>query len=185
MFFSCLTSCCNINIHHFHICNDCLYFSNRLNLCYCHKFPMKHLLHFNKLWMVYHFMSIQTIDVPCIWKCLPWFFTLLCYFYGYHYGLFLLSICLHIMTSHSTICAMFVSLPYITLCFHYCCTFGTLWYWKCTPCFCNSYVFFSQHHHLLMLLQCWSLHPCNHNFEVWLQARSKHNNKKIICGWYL
>ncbi len=31
LFFSCYTSCCNINIHHIHICNDCLCLNNRLN----------------------------------------------------------------------------------------------------------------------------------------------------------
>ncbi len=60
LFFSCLTSCCNINIHHIHIYSDCLCHNNRLNFYYCHKFPMKHLLHLNKLWTVYHFMSIQS-----------------------------------------------------------------------------------------------------------------------------
>jgi hypothetical protein len=57
---------------------------------------MKHLLHLNKLWTIYHFMFIETIDVACIWQCLMCFLTPLCYFYGYHYGLFfLLSACLH------------------------------------------------------------------------------------------
>jgi hypothetical protein len=105
MLFSCLTSCCNINIHHIHICSDYLCFSNKLNLCYCHKFPMKQFLHFNELWTIYHFMSIQSIDVACIWKCLLWFLILLCYLCGCHCGLFLLSACLHIVTSHSTICS--------------------------------------------------------------------------------
>jgi hypothetical protein len=52
VFFSCLTSCCNINNHHIHICSDYLCLSNRLNFCYCHIFPLKHLLHFSKLWML-------------------------------------------------------------------------------------------------------------------------------------
>jgi hypothetical protein len=37
-----------------------------LNLCYCHRFPMKHFLHFSKLCIICHSMSIQTIDVTCI-----------------------------------------------------------------------------------------------------------------------
>ncbi len=52
---------------------------------------MKHLLHLSKLWIVCHFMFIQTIDVACIWKYLLWFLTPLCYLYGYHYGLLLFS----------------------------------------------------------------------------------------------
>jgi hypothetical protein len=65
MFFNYFTSCGNINIHHIHICNDCLCL-NKSNFYYCHRFPMKHLLHFNKLWIIYHFMSIQTTNVACI-----------------------------------------------------------------------------------------------------------------------
>jgi hypothetical protein len=44
-----------------------------LNLYYCHKFPMKHLLHLNKLWTIHHFMSIQTIYVACIRTCFLFF----------------------------------------------------------------------------------------------------------------
>ncbi len=58
---------------------------------------MKYLLQLNKLWTVYHFMSIQTIDVACIRRCLLQFFILLCCLCGYHYGLFLLSTCFHIV----------------------------------------------------------------------------------------
>jgi len=65
-FFSCLTSCCNINIHHIHICSDCLYFNNKLNFYYCHKFPMKYFLHLSKLRTICYCMSIQTIDVASI-----------------------------------------------------------------------------------------------------------------------
>jgi hypothetical protein len=54
-----------------------LYFSNKLNFCYYHRFPMKHLLHLSKLWIVFHFMSIQPTNVACIWRCLLWFLTLL------------------------------------------------------------------------------------------------------------
>ncbi len=116
MFLNCLISCCNINIHHIHIYTDCFYLSNRLNFCYCHRFSMKHLLHLNKLWTVYHFMSIQTTNVACIWRCLLWFLTLLCYLCGYHYGLFLfLFTRLHIVNIHSTICSILVSLPCILL----------------------------------------------------------------------
>jgi hypothetical protein len=104
-----------------------LSFSNRLNFYYCHIFPTKHLLHLSKLWTIYHFMSIQITNVTCIWRCLLWFLTLLCYFYGYHYGMFLLlSTCLHI--SHSTICAIFVSFPCIILYFWWCYLFSTMWY---------------------------------------------------------
>jgi hypothetical protein len=49
LFFVYLTFYCNINIHHIHICSGRLYLSNRLNLCYCHRFPMKHLMHFSNL----------------------------------------------------------------------------------------------------------------------------------------
>jgi hypothetical protein len=96
---------------------------------------MKHLLHLNKLWIICHFMSIQTIDVACIWRCLMWFLIWLCCLYGCHCGLFfLLFAFLHIVIHHPTICVIFVSLPYITMCFHWYCLFGTVWYWKCIPC---------------------------------------------------
>ncbi len=49
MFFNYFTSCGNVNIHHIHIWNNCLCFSSRLNLYYCHRFPMKHLMHLSKL----------------------------------------------------------------------------------------------------------------------------------------
>jgi hypothetical protein len=55
--------------------NDYLCLSNRLNLYYCHKLPMKHFLHLSKLWKIYHFMSIQNIDLTCIWRCVLCFFT--------------------------------------------------------------------------------------------------------------
>jgi hypothetical protein len=77
----------------------------------------------------------------------------LCGLYGFHCNmLFILFTCFHIMFHHLTICAMFVNLPYITLCFCWCYMFSTLWYWKCTPCFCSSHVFFTQHCCLFMLL---------------------------------
>jgi hypothetical protein len=63
LFFTYFTSCGNIKIHHIHICSDCLCFSNKLNLCYCHKFPMKHLLHFSKLWIIYHLCPFK----PQMW----------------------------------------------------------------------------------------------------------------------
>jgi hypothetical protein len=46
-----------------------------LNLYYCHKMPMKHFLHLNKLWTICHFMSIK----PQMWHayedvlCVFWF----------------------------------------------------------------------------------------------------------------
>jgi hypothetical protein len=58
MFFNYFISCNNTNIHHIHIYNDCLCFNNKLNFYYYHIFPMKHLLHLNKLWTICHFMSI-------------------------------------------------------------------------------------------------------------------------------
>ncbi len=129
LFFTYFTSCGNINIHHIHICNDYLCLNNKLNLCYYHMFPMKHLLHFNKLWTVYHFMSIQTIDVACIWRCLLWFLTWLCCFCGCHHGLLcLLSAYLHIMIHHPIVCATFVNLPCITLWFRWCDLFSIMWY---------------------------------------------------------
>ncbi len=63
LFFSYFTSCGDINIHHIHICNDYLCLNNNLNLCYWHKFPMKHFMHFNKFWTIYHFMSIETTNL--------------------------------------------------------------------------------------------------------------------------
>ncbi len=118
LFSNYFNSCGNINIHHIHIHNDCLYFNNRLNLSYYHRFPMKHFLHLCKLWTIYHIISIQTIDVTCIWRCLLCFLTWLCGLCGCHRGLlFLLSTWLHIVICHPTICAMFINLPYITLCF--------------------------------------------------------------------
>jgi len=92
-----------------YIHNDCLCFSNKLNCCYYHRFPMKHFLHFSKLWTICHFMSIQTIDVTCIRKCFLCFLTWLCRLYSCHCGLlFLLFTCLHIVICHPTICSMFV-----------------------------------------------------------------------------
>jgi hypothetical protein len=129
MFFNCLTSCCNINIHHIHICSDCLCLNNRLNFCYCHRFPMKHLLHLSKLWIVYHFMSIQTTDVAYLWRFFLWFLIWLCYLCGCHYGLFLLLFsCLHIVINHSTICVILINLSCIILGFCYCYLFSILWY---------------------------------------------------------
>jgi hypothetical protein len=129
LFFSYFTSCGNINIHHIHIYSDCLGLSNMLNLCYYHRFPMNHLLHLNKLWTIYHFMSIQTIDAACTWRCLLCFLIWLCCLCGCHCSLlFLISRCLHIMIRHSTICAIFFCLPYITMCFWWCSLFGILWY---------------------------------------------------------
>ncbi len=165
LFFSCPTSCCNINIHHIDICNDCLYLTNRLNFNYCHKFPMKYLLHLSKFWIVCHFMSIQTTNVACISRCFLWFLTLLCCFYGCHCGLLLLFACFHIVISHSTICVILVSLPCIILCFWWCYLFHTLWYRKCIPCFDISHSVFTQHRCLLMLLYSWPLHPYSYNFE--------------------
>jgi len=130
LFFNYFTSYGNINIHHIHIRNDCFCLSDKLNFCYCHKFLMKHFLHLSKLWTICHFMSIQTIDATCIWKCLLCFLTWLWCLCGYHRGLLFLTFAnLHIMICDPTICAMFVSFPCITLCFCWCCLFGTLWYW--------------------------------------------------------
>jgi hypothetical protein len=118
LFLSYFTSCGNINIHHIHICNDYLCLSNRLNLWSYHRFPMKHFIYLNKLWTIHHFMSIQTTNVTCIWRCLLCFLIWLCHLYGYHRGLFFfLFACLHIVIYHPTICAMFVSFPCIILCF--------------------------------------------------------------------
>ncbi len=79
---------------------------------------MKHLLHLNKLWTRCHFMSIQTTYVACIWRCLLWFLTWLCCLCGCQCGLFFLVFaCLHIVIRHPTICAIFVNLPSIILCF--------------------------------------------------------------------
>jgi hypothetical protein len=182
MFFNYFTSCGNINIHHIHIHNDCLCLSNRLNLYYCHRFPMKQFLHFNKLRTIYHFMSIQTTYVTCIWRCLLCFLTWLCCFYGCHHDFFnLFFACFHIVICHPT---MFVSLPYITLCFCWCYLFGTLWYSQCTPCFCNSHTFFTQHCHLLWQapklldrLKCES--KVKTMEKTWLGARSlAHSTRK-------
>jgi hypothetical protein len=129
LFFSCFSSSCNINIHHILNYGDYLCLNNRLNLYYCHKFPMKQLLDCNKLWTVCHFMSIQTIDVIHIQRCFLWFLFRLGYFCSYHYSLlFLLSTCFHIVINHSIICAKLVNLPYITLRFWWCYMFCTLWY---------------------------------------------------------
>ncbi len=118
MFFSYFISCGNINIHHIHIRNDYLSLSNRLNLCYCDRFPMKHFLHLNKLWTIYHFMSIQTTNETCISRCILCFLIWLCCLYGCHCGmLFLFSTCFHIVICHPIICVMFVNFPCITLCF--------------------------------------------------------------------
>jgi hypothetical protein len=94
-----------------------LYLNNKFNFYYYHRFPMKHLLHLSKLWTICHFMSIQTTNVACIWRCLLSFLTLLCCLCGYHCGLLLLFTCFHIVISHSTICWILVSFPCIILCF--------------------------------------------------------------------
>jgi hypothetical protein len=118
MFFNYFTSCGNIIIHHIHIFNDYLCFSNKLNLWYYDKFPMKHFLHFNKLWTIYHFMSIQTTYATCMWRCLLCFLTWLCRLCGLHRGiLFFLFACRRIVICHPTICAMFINHPCIILCF--------------------------------------------------------------------
>jgi hypothetical protein len=144
---------------------------------------MKHFLLFSKLWTIYHFMSIRTIDVACIQRCIIWFLIWLRCLCGCHRDLFfLLFAYLHIVIRHPTICVMFVSLPCIILCFHWCCLFGTE---SAFLSFYNSHAFFTQHCRLLTLLYCWLLHLYNCNYEVWLQTCSKHNNQKIVCGWYL
>jgi hypothetical protein len=126
---------------------------------------MKHLLHFNKLWIIYHLMSIQTIDVIGIQRCLLWFLIRLGCSCSYHYSLlFLISTHLYMVIHHSTICAIFFSFPYIILCFWWCYLFCTLWYWQCIPCFGSIHPFFTQHHCLFMLLKFQPLHPCSHNF---------------------
>jgi hypothetical protein len=80
-------------------------------------------------------MCIQTTYVACIWRCFLWFLIWLYYFYGYHRGLiFFLFTCLHIVIHHPINCAIFVNILCITMCFHWCCLFGTMWYWKCIPC---------------------------------------------------
>jgi hypothetical protein len=89
----------------------------------------KHLLHLKKLWTIYHFMLIQTTDVACIWRYLLWFLIWLCCLCGCHHGLFfLLFACLRIVIYHPIVCAMFINLSYITLCFCWCCLLGTMWY---------------------------------------------------------
>ncbi len=142
LFFGCLTSCCNINIHHIHIYSDCFYFSNRLNFCYCHRFPMKHFLHLSKLWTVCHFVSFYTRKVAYTWRFLLWFLTLWCCLFGYHYGLFLFA-CFHIVIIHSIIRLHLVNLLCIILCFWWYYLFNILWYWKCTPYFYSSHFFFT------------------------------------------
>ncbi len=118
LFFSYFTSCGNINIHHIHIHNDCLCLNNMLNLYYCHRFPMKHFLYPIKLWTICHFMSIQTIDVTCIWWCLLCFFDLVVMALWLWLWFAFSSFCMFPHCDLSpTICAMFVNLPYITLCF--------------------------------------------------------------------
>jgi hypothetical protein len=117
--------------------------SNKLNFYYYYRFLMKHLLHFNELWTIYHFMSIQTTDVACIWRCLLWFLIQFCYLCGYHCGLLLIFARLHIMINCSIICVLLVNLPCFILCFRWCYLFSTLWYWKWIPCFYNSHAFFT------------------------------------------
>jgi hypothetical protein len=64
---------------------------------------------------------------PKMWHAYEDVFLIrLCCFYGCHYGLFLFFACFHIVISHSTICAILVSLPCITLCFWWWCLFSTL-----------------------------------------------------------
>jgi hypothetical protein len=97
-------------------------------------------------------MSIQTIDVACIWKNLLWFLTWLWCLYGCHHGLFFfLFACFHIVIRYPIVCAMFVNLPCIIMCFHCCCMFNVLWYRKCTPCFYSSHVF---SHNIVASLCC-------------------------------
>jgi len=62
-FFNYFTYCGIINTHHIHNCNDYLCLSNKLNLYYCHKFPMKHFLHLSKLWTISHLCPFK----PHMW----------------------------------------------------------------------------------------------------------------------
>ncbi len=98
MFFNCFTSCCSITIHHIHIYSDCLCLNYRLNFYYYHKFPMRLLLHLNKLWIVYHFyvhsnhrcgmymkMSFVVFDLVVLLFWLP-LWSILSFFYMFpHY----------------------------------------------------------------------------------------------------
>jgi len=75
----------------------------------------------SKLWIVCHFMFIQTIDVACIWKYLLWFLTPLCYLYGYHYGLFLFSFCMFLqfvqyLSVFPVLLCVFGGATYLVLC---------------------------------------------------------------------
>ncbi len=69
------------------------------------------------------FLVHHSMHLPYIRRCLLWFLTLLSCLCNYHYSMLLLSPCLHIMISHSKICAKLVSLPYVfggATCFVFC-----------------------------------------------------------------
>ncbi len=76
LFFNYFTSCGNISIHHIHIHSDYLCLNNRLNLCYCHRFPMKHFLHLHKLWTICHFIGHSNHRCDMHMKMSPVFFDL-------------------------------------------------------------------------------------------------------------
>jgi len=119
LFFSCFTSCCNINIHHIHICSAYLCLNNRLNLYYCDIFPWNIfciLVNFRQSIILCPFkphVRHAYEDVLCgFWLgCVTSLVAIVVYF------LFFFA-CLHIVIHHPTIYAMFVSLPCLTLCFH-------------------------------------------------------------------
>jgi hypothetical protein len=127
LFFNCFTSCGNITFTTFtYVMNVCVS-TTSWTFITIKGFPWNKFYNLTNFGL-YHFMSIQTTNVACIWRCLLWFLTWLCYVYDYHHGLLLFSACFHIVVCHPIICATFISIFYITFCFYSCYLFRTLWY---------------------------------------------------------
>jgi hypothetical protein len=116
-----------------------------LNLYYCHMFPMKHLIHFNKLGQYVILCPFKPhtwhayVDVFCgfLFSCATsGAATIVCFLF------FFFCMSPHCDSSSHNLCNV-VSLSYIALCFCWCYLFSIMWYSKCTPCFYSSHVFFT------------------------------------------
>jgi len=118
LFFNYFTSCCNINIHHIHIWSNSLCHSNNWTSATITDFPWNI---FCISWNFGQFVILCPFK-PKMWQAyenilcnfwLSWatsIATIVVYF-------FFLKTCLHIVISHSVICAKLINLPCISLCF--------------------------------------------------------------------
>ncbi len=92
LFFNCLISCCNINIHHIHICSDYLCHNNKLNLYYETSFAFQQTVDNLSFYVDLNHRCGMHMKMSYV------VFDLVAIFYGYHCGLFfILFTCLHIV----------------------------------------------------------------------------------------